>query len=221
VTSPVTVVIAEDSALLRDGLTGMLERFGFAVVAAVADAAELERVVDEHRPHLVLTDVRMPPSFRDEGLRAAIALRRRHPGLAVVVLSQYVEERSAEELLAGGETGVGYLLKDRVSDVRALVDALREVSAGGTVIDPHVVHRLLRRRADPLAALTERERETLELMARGRSNAAIARELVVTEATVAKHIRNVLDKLGLPPSADDHRRVLAVLTYLGRGQEAP
>src|SRR5262249_10153814 len=145
-----------------------------------------------------------------------IALRRRHPGLAVVVLSQYVQEGAAEELLADGQAGIGYLLKDRVSDVRALVAALHDVGAGGTVIDPQVVQQPLRRRADPLAALTPRERETLELMARGRSNAAIARELVVTEATVAKHIRNVLDKLGLPPSSDGHRRVLAVLAYLRR-----
>jgi DNA-binding NarL/FixJ family response regulator len=211
---PVSVVLAEDSGLLRDGLVGMLERFGFAVKAAVGDAGALLEAVAAHRPELVLTDVRMPPSFRDEGVRAALELRRRHPGLAVVVLSQYVEQTYASELLAGATGRVGYLLKDRVADVRALVAALHEVLAGGTVVDQEVVRRLLARPRDPLARLTARERETLALMAEGRSNAAIARELVVTEATVAKHIRSVFDKLELPPAEDDHRRVLAVVTYL-------
>lgn len=212
-----SVVIAEDSALLREGLVGVLERFGFAVPASAGDADELLAAVAAHRPQLVVTDVRMPPTFRDEGLRAAIELRRRDPALPVVVLSQYVEQTYAAELLAGGEQGIGYLLKDRVADVRALVAALHEVLAGGTVVDPEVVRRLLARRRDPLATLTARERETLALMAAGRSNAAIARELVVTEATVGKHIRNLFDKLGLPPAADDHRRVLAVVTYLQEG----
>lgn len=212
---PVSVVIAEDSGLLRDGLVGMLERFNFSVSAAVGDAQQLLDAVDEHRPQLVITDVRMPPTFRDEGLRAALALRALHPGLAIVVLSQYVEQTYAGELLLAGEAGgVGYLLKDRVADVRALVAALQQVLDGGTVVDPEVVRRLLARRSDPLERLTARERETLALMAEGRSNAAIARELVVTEATVSKHIRNVFDKLELPPAEDHHRRVLAVVTYL-------
>ena len=215
-----TVVIAEDSALLREGLAGMLPRFGFAVVASVGDADALVTAVEDHQPQLVITDVRMPPTFSDEGLRAALALRARHPDLAVLVLSQYVEQTYAAELLAAGESGVGYLLKDRVADVRALVAALEEILAGGMVVDPEVVRRLLARRRDPLQRLTARERETLALMAQGRSNAAIARELVVTEATVAKHIRSLFEKLELPPAADDHRRVLAVVTYLQQGDAA-
>jgi DNA-binding NarL/FixJ family response regulator len=208
----VTTVIAEDSGLLRDGLVGMLERFDFEVLAAVGDAQQLLQAVDDHDPQLVLTDVRMPPTFRDEGLQAALALRATHPGLKIVVLSQYVEQTSAAELLAGDQGGVGYLLKDRVADVRALVAALHQVLEGGTVVDPEVVRRLLTQR--PLTRLTARERETLALMAEGHSNAAIARRLVVTETTVAKHIRNVFDKLELPPTEDHHRRVLAVIAYL-------
>lgn len=214
-TQGVTVVIAEDHALLREGLVEMLERFDFQVLGAAGDAKELIAVTELHHPQLIITDVRMPPTFHDEGLRAAIELRRRFPKLAVVVLSQYVEHSYARELLTDGEQGVGYLLKDRVADIRALVAALHDVLAGGTVIDPEVVRQLLRRRRDPLARLTQRERETLDLIARGRSNAAIARELVVTHATVAKHIRSIFDKLELPPAGDDHRRVLAVLRYLG------
>jgi len=209
---PISTVIAEDSGLLRDGLVGMLERFDFTVRAAVEDAEQLLRAVDEHRPELVITDVRMPPTFRDEGIKAALALRASHPRLKVVVLSQYVEQTYAAELLAGDQGGVGYLLKDRVADVRALVDALHQVLADGTVVDPEVVRRLLQRR--PLDRLTTRERETLQLMAEGHSNSAIAKRLVVTETTVAKHIRNVFDKLDLPPTDDQHRRVLAVVTYL-------
>ncbi|MEJ3658812.1 response regulator transcription factor [Actinomycetes bacterium KLBMP 9759] len=209
-----TVVIGEDNALLRDGLVGMLERFGFRVAATAGDAEELLAAVADHSPDAVLTDVRMPPSFRHEGLRAAIELRERRPGLPVLVLSQYVEHTYAAELLADGRGGVGYLLKDRVADVRALVGALRDVIAGGTVIDPEVVQRLLAARRDPLSRLSSRELETLGLMAQGRSNAAIAEQLVVTEATVAKHIRSLFDKLDLPPAPSDHRRVLAVLAYL-------
>jgi DNA-binding NarL/FixJ family response regulator len=212
-----TVIVAEDSVLLREGLVSLLERFGFAVQAAVSGAEELLDAASVHRPQLVLTDVRMPPGFRDEGLRAAIELRRREPGLPVMVLSQYVEHVYATQLLAAGESGLGYLLKDRVTDVRTLIAALHEVLAGGTVVDHEVVRRLLSRRRAPLGRLTDRERETLALMAQGRSNAAIAAELVVTEATVAKHIRNLFDKLDLPPTTADHRRVLAVITYLQEG----
>jgi DNA-binding NarL/FixJ family response regulator len=212
------VVIAEDSVLLREGLTQILTRFDCAVVAAVGDAPALCAAAAEHRPDAVVTDVRMPPGFSDEGLRAALALRRDLPGLPTLVLSQYVETGSAEELLATG-AGVGYLLKDRVGDVAEFVDALRRVAAGGTVIDPEVVRRLLaRRRAPrPLEELTAREREVLALMAEGRSNAAIARRLVVTEAAVLKHVGNIFGKLGLQPAVDDHRRVCAVLAYL-RGE---
>lgn len=213
-TEAVRVVIAEDNTLLREGLVGVLERFGFTVPAAVGDADRLLAAVEEHRPDLVLTDVRMPPTFRDEGLRAALELRRRHPTLAVVVLSQYVEHLHAGELIAASGRGIGYLLKDRVTDVRALVQSMRTVLAGGTVIDPEVVRQLLARSSDPVERLSARERQTLALMAEGRSNRAIAAELVVSEATVAKHIRSLLDKLDLPPSTDDHRRVRAVLTYL-------
>lgn len=213
-TDPIGVVLAEDNALLREGLAGALERFGFVVLATANDAQQLLDAVASQRPRLVLTDVRMPPGFRDEGLRAALELRQSQPDLPIVVLSQYVEQAYASQLLARSETGLGYLLKDRVTDVRALVAALKEVLAGGTVIDPEVVRRLLAQRTDPLTRLTDRERQTLALMAQGRSNTAIADQLVVTEATVAKHIRSLLDKLDLPVTASTHRRVLAVLTYL-------
>lgn len=209
---PIATVIAEDNGLLRDGLVGMLERFDFTVAAAVQDAQQLLRAVDEHRPQLVITDVRMPPDFRDEGLRAALTLRATHPELAIVVLSQYVEQTYASQLLAGESGRVGYLLKDRVADVRQLVASLHQVLQGGTVVDPEVVRKLLSR--TPLTRLTARELETLALMAEGHSNSAIAARLVVTETTVAKHIRNVFDKLELPPTEDHHRRVLAVIAYL-------
>jgi len=212
-----SIVIAEDNVLLREGLVSLLERFDFAVPAAVSTPDELLDAVSTHRPRLVLTDVRMPPGFRDEGLRAAIELRRRQPGLPVLVLSQYVEQVYASQLLADDESGVGYLLKDRITNVQTLITAIREVLAGGTVVDPEVIRRLLSRRRGPLERLTDRERETLALMAQGRSNAAIAGELVVTEATVAKHIRSLFDKLDLPLAAADHRRVLAVITYLQQG----
>ena len=209
------IVLAEDSVLLREGLVGLLTRFGHEVVAGVDDAAALRAAVESSRPDIVVTDVRMPPGFTDEGLRAAVDLRRRHPALPILVLSQYVETTYATQLLdAGAGTGVGYLLKDRIGRVEEFVEALHRVARGGTVVDPEVVRQLLRRRRDPLAALTPREREVLALIAEGRSNAAIADRLVVTEAAVAKHIRAILQKLQLPQAEQDHRRVLAVLAYL-------
>jgi len=209
------IVLAEDSVLLRDGLVGLLTRFGYEVVAAVGDADALLAAAAEHTPDVVVTDVRMPPGFQDEGLRAAVKLREERPGLPVLVLSQYVQRAYAAELLDSGDgTGVGYLLKDRVGQVEEFVAALREVAAGGTVVDPEVVRQLLRRRRDPLARLTPREREVLALMAEGRSNGAIAKALVVSEAAVGKHIGSILTKLDLPPADDTHRRVLAVLAYL-------
>jgi DNA-binding NarL/FixJ family response regulator len=216
---PLRLVLAEDSVLLREGMSVLLHRFGHAVVAAVGDASALVAAVEEHEPDIVVTDVRMPPGFTDEGLRAAVALRAARPELAVLVLSQYVEQAYAAELLdadrrRGRGAGIGYLLKDRVGDVEEFVDAVRRVAAGGTVIDPEVVRQLLRRRRDPLERLTPREREVLALMAEGWSNGAIARTLVVTEAAVAKHIGAILAKLDLPPADDDHRRVRAVLAYL-------
>ncbi|WP_329079221.1 MULTISPECIES: response regulator transcription factor [unclassified Streptosporangium] len=208
------IVIAEDSALLREGLTHILTHFGHDV-RATPDASGLLAAVEEDRPDVVITDIRMPPDFRDEGLKAAVELRHRDPGLAVLVLSQYVEQTYAAELVETGG-GVGYLLKDRVGDVAEFVNALTEVAAGGTVIDPEVVRGLLSRRRvqAPLARLTPRERQVLALMAEGRSNAATARRLSVTDAAVAKHVNNILAKLDLPPAPDDHRRVLAVLAYL-------
>ncbi|GAA4232919.1 response regulator transcription factor [Actinomadura meridiana] len=212
---PLRLVIAEDGVLLREGLIGLVARFGHEVVAAVGDAGELAAAVTEHAPDLVLTDVRMPPGFSDEGLRAAVELRSAHPGLAVLVLSQYVQHAYAAELFDSvGGHGVGYLLKDRVGDIDEFRAALERVAAGGTVVDPEVVRRLLRRRHDPLARLTAREREVLALMAEGRTNMGIARALTVSEAAVAKHIGNILAKLDLPRTEEDHRRVLAVLTYL-------
>jgi len=208
-------VLAEDSVLLREGLIRLLEAAGMRVVAAVGEAEGLLRAAEEHRPDLVLTDVRMPPSHTDEGLRAALVLRRSRPGLAVLVLSQYVEERYAAQLLASARGGVGYLLKDRVADVAEFIDALRRVAAGGTALDPEVVSQLLLRgHSDPLDRLTPREREVLQLMAEGRSNAGIGGELVLSEGAVGKHIGNIFAKLDLPPAEGDHRRVLAVLRFL-------
>ena len=201
--------------LLREGLIGLLERCGHEVVAAVGDAEALLVAVEEHIPDIVVTDVRMPPGFQDEGLHAAVRLRERRPGLPVLVLSQYVQRTYASELLDSGDgTGVGYLLKDRVGQIEQFVDALCEVADGGTVVDPEVVRQLLRRRRDPLERLTPREREVLALIAEGKSNGAIARELVVSEAAVGKHIGGILTKLDLPPAEETHRRVLAVLAYL-------
>jgi DNA-binding NarL/FixJ family response regulator len=211
----IRVVLAEDGVLLREGLVGVLSRFGFTVVAAVGDGPALLAAVAEHRPELVITDIRMPPGHTDEGLRAAVTLRRREPGLAVVMLSQYVQEEYATALLDTGDgRRVGYLLKDRVVDVQDFVASLRTVLGGGTVVDPEVVRRLLRRPRDPLAALSAREREVLALVAEGHSNSAIAARLFVTEAAVGKHVGSILAKLDLPPAEDTNRRVLAVLAYL-------
>ncbi|MFJ2814141.1 response regulator transcription factor [Streptomyces sp. NPDC087294] len=209
------VVIAEDNALLREGLVLLLTSAGHEVVGVAVTGPEVLPTLLEHRPDAAVLDVRMPPGFRDEGLRAALEARERIPGLPVLVLSQYVEESYAAELLAGGAGGLGYLLKDRIGRVDAFLDALERVAAGGTALDPEVVTELLTRRKDsPLDALTPREREVLGLMAEGRDNATIARTLVVTERAVHKHIGNVFLKLGLPASDSGHRRVLAVLAYL-------
>jgi len=218
-TRPLRIVLAEDSVLLREGLVRLLEEAGHTVVAAVDNALDLVPAVLEHRPDVAVVDVRMPPTFTDDGLRAAVEARRVQPGLSVLVLSQYVEESYARDLLADGQGGVGYLLKDRIQDLDALEDALDRVASGGSVIDPEVVAQLLgrRRKSDPVGALTPREREVLALMAEGRSNAAIAHDLVVGDGAVEKHIRNVFMKLDLPPSDEDHRRVLAVLAWLRSG----
>ncbi|MER7793090.1 response regulator transcription factor [Streptomyces sp. NPDC097640] len=217
----VRVVIAEDSVLLREGLTRLLTDRGHEVVAGVGDADALIRSIRELAdgdtlPDVVVADVRMPPTHTDEGIRAAVRLRRDHPGLGVLVLSQYVEEQYATELLAGNSRGVGYLLKDRVAEVREFVDAVVRVARGGTALDPEVVAQLLgrSRKQDVLAGLTPREREVLGLMAEGRTNSAIAKQLVVSDGAVEKHVSNIFLKLGLSPSEGDHRRVLAVLTYL-------
>jgi len=213
----VRVVIAEDLFLLRDGLTRMLEAHGFKVTAAVDNPAELLAAVTAQRPDVAVVDVRLPPTFTDEGLRAALAARREVPGLPVLVLSQYVEQLYARELLADGTGGIGYLLKDRVLDSAQFVDAVRRVAAGGTAMDPEVVARLLARNADDgaVSALSAREREVLALMAEGRSNAAIGARLVITERAVAKHTASIFLKLRLQPSEEDNRRVRAVLAYLG------
>jgi DNA-binding NarL/FixJ family response regulator len=211
----IRVVLAEDGVLLREGLAGLLQRFGFHVVAMAGDAGELRAAAAEHEPGLVITDIRMPPTFTDEGLRAAVDLRRTQPGLPVVVLSQYVQHAYAADLLDTCDgRGVGYLLKDRVADIEEFITALRQVCSGGTVVDPQVISQLLRRRRDPLAALSAREREVLAQIAAGQSNAAIARTLVVSEAAVGKHVGNIFAKLRLPQADDTNRRVLAVLAYL-------
>jgi DNA-binding NarL/FixJ family response regulator len=212
----VRVVIAEDLALLREGLMRLLGEHGFEVVAAVEDGEALVAAVEEHDPHVCVVDVRLPPTFTDEGVRAALEARRRRPGLPVLVLSQYVEQTFAAELLSDGRGGVGYLLKDRVADVRDFVEAVRRVAEGGTALDPEAVAQLLGGRRDSaLDELTPRERDVLALMAEGRSNAAIAGSLVVTDGAVEKHVSSIFAKLGLPPSEQDHRRVLAVLAWLG------
>ena len=208
-------MIAEDSVLLREGLARLFASRGVDVVAAVGDAAALLDAVEEHGPDLVVADVRMPPGFTDEGLRAALQVRRQWPGVAVLVLSQYVEERYATKLLAGHTSRIGYLLKDRIADVDEFVDAARRVADGGTVLDPEVVSQLLVRRTDPLESLTRRERDVLALMAEGRSNAGVATALVISESAVAKHVNSIFTKLALTPANNDHRRVLAVLRFLG------
>jgi DNA-binding NarL/FixJ family response regulator len=215
------VVLAEDSVLLREGLIRLLTDTGFDVVDACGDAESFLRSVKQHLPDLVVVDVRMPPTFTDEGVRAALVIRNEHPDVAVLVLSQYVEENYATELVASRSRGVGYLLKDRVADVGDFVEALRRVAGGGTALDPEVVTQLLSRahRRDPLERLTPRETEVLQGMAEGRSNTAIASALVVTEGAVEKHVSSIFSKLDLPPLETDHRRVLAVLRWLDRRDE--
>jgi DNA-binding NarL/FixJ family response regulator len=211
----VRVVILEDNPILAEGLGLLLNNSGFEVVAVAGDADEFAKAVAEHEPQMTVVDVRLPPTFTDEGLRAAIEARRVRPGLPVLVFSQYVEEVYAAELLAGGSEGVGYLLKDRVSRVDEFLEAVRRVAAGGTVLDPEVVSQLMVKRIDPLERLTPREREVLALMAEGLGNVAIAEKLVISEGAVHKHVGNVFLKLDLPPTDSGHRRVLAVLAHLG------
>jgi DNA-binding NarL/FixJ family response regulator len=214
------IVIAEDSAMIRAGLVELLTKYGHDVVAAVGDAEALRAAIAQHRPDVTVVDVRMPPGYTDEGVRAAIALRRDYPGVGVLVFSQYIETRYAADLLGAASgraaAGVGYLLKDRVADIAEFIDALRRIAAGGTALDPEVVAQLLgaSRRGNDLRTLTTRERDVLGLMAEGRSNSAIAEMLVISERAVEKHVGNIFSKLGLPPSDGGHRRVLAVLRYL-------
>jgi DNA-binding NarL/FixJ family response regulator len=212
----VRVVIAEDSAILRDGLVQLLTDRGFAVLQAVGDAISLEQAVAADPPDVAVVDIRMPPTFTDEGLQAAIRLRATHPGVGILVFSQYIETRYAAKLLAGGAAGIGYLLKDRVADVSDFVEALVRVASGGTALDPEVVTQLMgaSRRTDTLARLSGREREVLGLMAEGRTNLAVATNLVISEGAVEKHVANIFSKLDLPSTPTDNRRVLAVLRYL-------
>jgi DNA-binding NarL/FixJ family response regulator len=214
--SPLRLVIAEDAAIMRDGLTQTLTRRGHDVVAAVADADALRQAVDTHLPDVAIIDVRMPPTHTDEGLRAAQAIHNNHPKIGVLVFSQYIETQSAAELFARAPAGVGYLLKDRVADVSEFIEAISRVAHGGTVLDPEVVRQLLRtsRRGGSLASLTPREREVLSLMAQGRSNTAIADTLVISPRVVEKHVASIFAKLGLAPSDNDNRRVIAALKYL-------
>jgi len=219
------VVIAEDQALLREGVTALLREYDIEVVAHAEDAAGLLRIIGGHKPDLAIVDVRLPPTFTDEGVRAAIEARERYPGLGILILSQYVEPAYTAELLATGEGGIGYLLKERVGEVRTFLDAVHRVAAGGTALDREVVAELVGSRgpsgeAAALQSLTPREQEVLGLMAEGRTNAAIARALVVTLGAVEKHISNIFAKLDLPATDDDHRRVLAVLAFLRAGGDA-
>jgi DNA-binding NarL/FixJ family response regulator len=212
----VRVVVADDSVLLREGVVRLLEENGFEVVAQAGDADDLRRKVYAHKPDVAVVDIRMPPDNTDDGLRAALEIRARQPETAVLVLSQYVEEGYALDLVGEGSGAVGYLLKDRVADVERFAESVRQVASGGSALDPEVVAGLLgrSRRNDPLEEITPREREVLELMAEGRSNSAIAGQMVITERAVEKHVTSIFGKLGLPPAAEDHRRVLAVLAYL-------
>jgi DNA-binding NarL/FixJ family response regulator len=210
------VVVADDSVLLREGLVRVLDEAGFEVVGAYGDAVDLLAALGEVKPDLAVLDVRMPPTFRDEGVRAAIEARAALPGLGILLLSQYVEVAYAQELLSSGSGGVGYLLKDRVASLAELRDAVERIAAGGTVLDPEVVAQLLGRRHDPLAALTPREREVMALMAEGRTNAAIGQQLVIGTGAVEKNVTSIFQKLGLDDSGTDHRRVLAVLAWLQR-----
>jgi DNA-binding NarL/FixJ family response regulator len=209
------VVTVEDSTLLREGLVRLLAEAGFETVAALGDAEALEEAIDRTEPDVVLLDVRLPPTHRDEGVRAALRLRRSHPSVAVLLLSQYVEATYARELLASGSEGIGYLLKDRVTDLAQLRRAIEQVASGGTVLDPKMVEEMLRSRADPLARLTPRETQVLRAMAEGRSNSAIASALVISPGAVEKHVTSIFGKLGLEESSAAHRRVLAVLQFLG------
>jgi DNA-binding NarL/FixJ family response regulator len=216
VTAPLRVVIAEDSAVLRDGLVQLLVDRGFVITGAVSDPESLRRSVERDRPDVAIVDIRMPPSFTDEGLRAAIDLRRQHEGLGILLFSQYIETRYAAELLAEDASGIGYLLKDRVADVSDFVEALVRVASGGTALDPEVITQLMgaSRRTQSLSVLSAREKEVLSLMAEGRSNAAIATALVISDGAVEKHVANIFTKFDLPVSQSDHRRVLAVLRFL-------
>jgi DNA-binding NarL/FixJ family response regulator len=214
--SPLRVLVAEDSVLLREGLVRLLGEGGCEVVAQAGDALDLLRKARAHKPDIAIIDVRMPPDNTDDGLRAALTIRAEQPQTGVLVLSQYIEEHYAIELIGDAAAGVGYLLKERITDIAALLDAVHRIADHGSVIDPEVVSQLLRRHRneDPLEDLTKREREVLELMAQGRSNHAIATQLVITERAVEKHVTSIFLKLSLPPTEDDHRRVLAVLTFL-------
>ena len=212
------VIVADDSVLLREGLVRLLEESGFEVVGQAGDGEELMRKAKAHKPDIAIVDIRMPPTHTDEGLRAAIAIRQAMPDTGVMVLSEYLEEEYALELVADDAAGVGYLLKSRVADLDHFVDAVRRVAEGGSALDPEVVSQMVgrRRAADPLAELTPREREVLRLMAEGRSNRAVAETLVISERAVEKHVTSIFSKLNLPQSSEDHRRVLAVLTFLGK-----
>ena len=215
-TARLRIVLAEDSMLLREGLVRLFDEAGFEIVASFGDADSLLARIDDLHPDLAVLDVRMPPSFRDEGVRAAVQLRRTHPSIGILLLSQYAEQQYATELLAAGDSGVGYLLKDRISSLDELQEAVTRIAAGGTVLDEQVVRQMFARRRDPLEALTPRERDVLGLMAEGRTNQGIANSLVVGVGSVEKHVTSIFAKLGIDDTGSSHRRVLAVLTWLQR-----